>query len=67
MYIPRPSARPPVRKEDDLLNILVVHNPTIGLALFLGPTQLSVAFIMEGTGIFSHVNDVRIERMVEWV
>ena len=40
------------------------------LALFPGPAQLSIAIGTEsgrGPGIFSHMSDVRIERMVERV
>ena len=37
------------------------------LASFPGPTQLSTAISGRGPGIFSHVSDIRIERMVERV
>ena len=42
----------------------------INLASFPGPAHLSVAFStvsVRGPGIFSHVSDVRIERVVERV
>ena len=59
---------PPYSGHTAVVPLVCVHIRGAPLASFPGPAQFSVAFSRKsrrGPGIFSHVSDVGIERMVE--